>query len=313
MPKKKSRKSVLGGRGSTALITGLFALAGLVLFAISGWMWRSQHNNNPERAFWSMVNNSLSSPSVTKTVSLGEGSNEVTQVRHTSYSPQYISETLTDITETNESGVASTVRSRMISTMTNDYISYEKLDIPTVSGQPANVDDILNVWGVQEVHQEAKAALGSTTTEALINIIPFGDLLPKAREELVSFMRDNQVYRGIDEGVSRKIDGRDVIVYRLTVPTKQYAELLQRYAKALGFGEIGGLDPTVYTEENQTVVDVMIDKRTKQLTRVTYGDESRIEEYHSQGLRQMPSVPPQTVSFEELQNRLTASLQDLTQ
>lgn len=141
---------------------------------------------------------------------------------------------------------------------------------------------------------------------------PMGLLPSEKRNNLVDFIRENQVYSIDYNDVTKDVvDGRDVYVYEVSIPLQSYAAMLQKFSAALGsaFAEKASeINPSNYEGTQPIILKASVDKYSHRLIQVTSeGSIQTVETYKGYGItNQTFEIPTDVISADELQQRLYA-------
>lgn len=280
---------------------------GLVLFALAGVFWWRQIYLDPNRAFWGMINTSLSSPGVTKQVIQKTADNDMDQIVQLNFGSQNTAWARTTLSQKNPTGSAkSTVQTETIGTLQADYARYVSIDDSTKKpdGKKADFSKIVGIWGKNEAASGSKG--GRFLSESLLNIVPMANLTGSKRRELVSMMQKKHVYNYDAAKVETStVHGRRRYTYHIKLRPGDYVQILQTFAKDIGLGEVDGLSPEAYQNAPETAVDITVDAISRQLVSVNYDQgQQRTELYRGYGATSGQPLPAHTISLAELQDRL---------
>lgn len=306
MPKKKqSRKT---GRISSKLIISLVAVA-VVLFAVSGGLyWYKQVYQAPEQVFWGMLDNNLSTSSVTRHITQTPeqtGGSSVDQYTRLQMGSQNATKSAVTLSQGDGSS-QSIVKSESIGTQSNDYSRY--LSVQTEqkgsNGQPLDFSSILGIWGKTDDAEAGAAPQVSYYRQAYLgSVVPFAQLPAQARGDVVQNLRDSNVYEVDYSNVRHEQrEGQSVLSFPVKISPKSYVEQL---VKILGYTglDASGLDPSVYANARQIEATFYINPVSRQLVSVVYSGGQE-ETYSSYGLILPIDLPKDTIPFSELQQRI---------
>lgn len=287
----------------------LLIAAGVILLVISGWFWWSKVFNSPANVFNGMLARSLSTTSVTRHVvqnGSGSGQEEVTQLN---FGAQNFAHTETTVTQKDQTGQASTVVTESIGTPKADYARYVSIKTAqkSSSGKPLDYSQVVSVWGKSD--SSSASSTGGYFNQAILGIIPFGNLEPRERHALLNEIRQNNVYvTDYSKVQTKKVNERKVYVYTVSVNPQAYVRMLQDYAKDIGQGTVAGLDASSYAGAKAVSLQLTVDTISRQLVSIGYPGQaqanSRTEQYTGYGGLYHIELPVKTVSFSELQSRV---------
>ncbi len=285
-------------------LTALMISAGVLLLSASGWYWWQKVYTSPHDVFWSMINQSLSSASVTRS------SSDPSQVRTMNLTNRMqFNDDLRVLTKTELIQSGSTVTTESLLTPTENYVRYvsvNKTEVPegeiaeevpdfsTVVGQWARIDNQGDTSGNQ-----------SQLMESYFGPVLLGNFTGTQRRALVRMLQDNKAYE-VDYDSTKRIkeDGRDRLVYNAKLHPKGYVTTIIEYYKYLGLNN-QYLDPGQYENAQPVDVEITVDLHSRQMTKFMYAGEGARGEHFSGYGRQAPiAIPKDSISGEDLQNRL---------
>lgn len=282
------------------VLSSLIALA-LVIFAGSGWAWWHYIQSEPTKVFERMLETSMSTPSVTKTVTQKENDQKLEQIIQLSASPaaQVHSRNVLD------QGQA-VITTESIGNKANDFIRYENIqtDQKNSAGSSFDFSSVLSVWGKsgQDAETSGEAQLFNQT---ILGVVPMANLAATERHKLLDQIMKDGVYQVDYSKVRRAIkNGRPVYTYDVSVQPVAYITMLKSFAGALGLPQLEDVDPQQYANTPPLSFSFEIDVWSAQLAKVDYTDTGRSETYTAYGARTLIAEPENVVTLEELQSRL---------
>jgi hypothetical protein len=145
----------------------------------------------------------------------------------------------------------------------------------------------------------------SVFAEALFSSVPFAQLTPAQRQELVQFMKDNKVY-DVDYRGATVVEraGKQAYEYKATVNLPAYIETLKKVDAMMGLGQLETVDPAQYEGAAAAELTIVSSIDGRQLLEVTYPGTSRKETYSSYGARVNVPVPDTDLTRGELEQRV---------
>lgn len=282
------------------------AYAGLLLLMFSLTLWWTKVYTDPKRVFWAMLDNSLSTSSVTRNVKQQNQGNLLDQYIQLNLGTQSNARVITAISQ-GQGDSAAKVVTESIGTEKEDYTRYTEINTKETNaeGKPLNFDQIVNVWAKADAPQSGQQSNTRYFKEALLGVVPFADLDAGQRERLLKLMQEQGVFETDfgSTGQGRE-QGRRTYVYRVTVKPKPYITVLQAFTREIGLGAVEGLDQTNYEGAAPLELELAVDVLSRQLVRIVYGGNGRVESYSGHGLKTNIAIPTQTIPVSELQNRL---------
>lgn len=287
----------------------LFFATGIVLFALSGWMWWRNIYTSPERVFWGMVNTSLSTTGVNKHTEQDSNGAALVQDTQINLGANNQSHSIATIVQKGAQGDTK-VTTETIGTLGADYARYTNIEIPGASDEAKkNLQDVLNKWGKNEAQD--KEQTGRFLAQSVLNLgsnqpgIPFGYLSGSDREALIKQMKEKKVY-DVDFNLppTRKVEnGQNVYVYKVKIKVGPYVGLLQEYGNKIGLGDIG-LDANNYQDTPDISAEFAVNPVNRQLVAINYPDQNFKEVYSSYGAQTAVALPTSVVPISELQSKI---------
>jgi len=286
----------------------LLAVSASFFFIFSGWLWWTRLYQNPERVFHTMLANSLSTSSITRQVSQAADGNSLDQLIRLDLGTQNRSRIVSTLEQSAGSSQTS-VSTESIGTTDQDYSRYTRIQTnqKDADGETLDFSGVLNIWGESSPANSAGAGQARYLNEALLGIVPFGNLSSSERESLLTYINDNQIFKTDYNAVARTTqDGRSVYVYNVTIEPGSYIVMLQEFTKALGVDPVSGLDQQSYADAPQLQIAMSVDTLSQQLVKIVYAGGGRQESYSGHGLTEPIVLPEQTIPLDKLQSRLQA-------
>jgi hypothetical protein len=285
--------------------TVIFIALGVLIFAVAGWFWYQRIYGNPERVFWTMIENNLATQGSTRTVVQGSADGDSEQVIHLSFGGNTHTRGLTSIRQGGEN--SSLVRTETIGSHDADYVRYVELKPGgnKPNGQPYDFSAVLEKWGKTP---NTEGQQSNILLESLLGLVPVGDFNPAERRELLRMIREKDVY---DTDLTKvdvtRVNGRTLYTYKVSVNLQAYLEMMNEYVRMIGIDVGDGLDPTGYAGQSAQAV-FSVDKKSRRLATVNYSDGSRTETYGGYGVADTQPFPVESIDLSELQARLQAAL-----
>lgn len=286
---------------SVKFIVVLAVIVGVA--TLGAWMY---HNaSNPDRVFWGMVDRSLQTTAYTRHTQQKNASQSVDQILQTTTEPDQIvyAETVFE-----QSGVdAARAVTENIGTPTHDYVRYTSIATAQKNeeGDPLNFSSVLNIWGITESADESQTT-GQLYNQAVLGVIPIGNLNASQRKELIKTMRDQGAYEFKVTKTTRTWPfGRPNYTFSVTIKPVPYITALKQYASMVGLNHLEEIDPQQYASAGELAFDISVDGWTHQATMTTQGGGSKTELISGYNLKkQLPGPPQDTISVDELQTKL---------
>ncbi len=283
------------------------AAVGLVLLIINGYLAYTRVYLSPERRFWMAIENNLTTSSVvreTQTGGTGNLNSEKTRFTFGAQAAQNKISSASLKSATSESNVTT----QTVTTVKDQYIRYLNIfsSEKKESGDKYDFSKLENVWAMQP-RTTGKAAADSQRTayiQPLVTLVPFGNLTASSRDKIMDSLK--KVYVTDFKHVTyQDINDEKFIVYSVQVQTKKYVMALKQHFIASGLGEFAPLDPSAYPENAHVNAQFIINKKNNNLTAISFNNQS--EHYTDYGITNQITIPTNTITLDELQQRLQAA------
>ncbi len=277
-------------------------VATLALFAMSGLYWYRNVLTNPDRLLGDMLNKSLQTESLFRSVSQGTGRNSVSQDVYVAFSPKTISKSVSELKESSQAG-NTTVVTETLGTKTTDFVRYTGID---VQGNNPNQDfkSVLNVWGKKDSDPE-QGTRPTFLSEALFLVVPFGNLNPDQRSQLKNEIDRVNLYHYTKSTLDFE-NGRPIARYDMEIDPQSLITVLRKYVELTGVGNPQDLDPAAYEGAQAVRVEMKVDILSRHLKAVNFTDSDRRETYAGYNVPKEISLPNETITIDELQTKLQA-------
>lgn len=301
----KKKPTILKNRKNSRenlILGGVLALA-VALFAGSLWLWWTKSFTNADSVFQSMLENNLTSQSITRTIEQSEANGGVVQNIYVSFTaPEVISESKTVITEKNQDRSTTKVTTKSVGTSKADYVKYESAEGTEGLSLAGNLDNVLGVWGKRG--DDGGLQSPAFLNEAAFSVVPFGNLPTAQKNELMKLFADKDVYE-YTKAEKKFENGRYVYNYRVSLKPSGLIEVLKKYAELSGVGDSSQLDPANYEGAAAVALDFKVDIMSRQLLKIDYLSSGRVETIENRGLKRDVKIPGQTIPLDELQQRIS--------
>ncbi len=283
----------------------IFAVSGFI-FLVFGLLLTRNWHNNPERVFYAMINNSLSTSSLSRTINQEGSGQSLSQTLQVQTGENNTVTGMTLLTQ-GEGADKTKVVTESIGTPNEDYIRYKSIDTSQsgADGLPLDFSQVIDVWGQSRPDPSMKRG-GELFGEATLGVIPFGYIDSNQRKEFINEVKNLDVFEIDFSKVGRsKVDGRPVYTYSSQIRPDKYIKMLQLFGGFIGTSQLDSLDSETFTENPSFKVTLEIDVWSGQLRSTAFEDNTeRTETYTSYGLSRVVSVPSNSVPISELQQRL---------
>jgi hypothetical protein len=308
-PKRVGKNSTLGEKTAVkthSLLANIFGgrtvlkLIGIVvaIILIAGVIvWYKVVYANPDRVFWGMINNNLSTASVTKEIKQAGGSttnNEDTQLT-LSPTPQ-----VRDIKEISSSsnGTTSKIKIESIGTATDTYQHYVLIDQPAKNGKPKpDYSDVYKLWIKNSGNQQHETQLFNGV---VYDAVLFANMPAPERSKLIEYLQ-NAYHVDFANVIKDTNGGRKTYSYNVKVNLRNYAKAVNYYSKVLGLPNGGKLEPNNYKANDEIAISLKVDTLSRQLKQLQFLSSQSTESYVTYGIHADFQPPAHTVNYETLQ------------
>lgn len=292
-------------------VIAVMALA-VIMLGVSGWAWWTKIVINPERILSDAIANSLQTTSVTRQVVQDDGAQKVDQTTYLSFYPETITaETSTQLSQKGRQRQETTITTDTIGTKDVDFVRYSAVDGAENLPGAENFEKLIGIWAKKEA-DTAKGEQATFLNESLFSVIPVGNLDPADRQELLKLINQKGLYSY--KAAERRIDNyRPVYAYTLSVKPVDLIEVLGKYAQLTGAVDPQQFDPAPYANAPAVTLEVTVDIASRKITRISYGNTNRVENFSGYNLYRPVKLPEETITIDELQQRLQGGSDDASQ
>lgn len=281
-------------------------IAGAALLVLGVLLWCFKVSVGPERVFWATVNQGLATSAVTIQANQKSGSAEMHQTTQYSLGPNSMSHTLTHVQQG-----GTNVVNELIGTPTTDYTRYVSVhtDQKGKDGKPLNLSKVVGVWAKGDASNNAQlfsqGVLGVGLPLGGI-ALPIGNLDAGTRAKMVREIQNDVVYQVDFKKVTSKRDhGRLLYTYNVGIQPVSYAKLMQQFAQKMGLHDLDSLDPAQFKGQRATQMKLTIDVRAHHLVAAEVPANNARQAYTSYDIPSHFPFPKNTISVQELQQRLS--------
>ncbi len=283
---------------------------GMVLLVFSALFWWNKVSVDPQRVFWRMVNQSLSTSAATVQFSQDTNGTSVSQTVQYQTGPQALARSLTIVRQAN-----TTIKTETLGTPKANYIRYASIqtDQKTKSGKPFDASSLAGVWAKISPDASDPAGVSLLYHQAVLGTglpvgampIPLAALTSTARANLVREMRASLLYgSSLAKPKISHEHGRLLYTYDLTIPPIPYVRMMKDFAIDMGLPDFNQVDPNSYQGAQPIPVSVTVDAHAAQLAKVNLAGQY-VQTYSALGVPVQSSVPAHTVTQGVLQQRLS--------
>jgi hypothetical protein len=277
-------------------------LYGLLLLIASTAAWWQFIYLSPKHAFNDMLQNNLSTNSVTKNqLSTGNQKTSLQRV-NLQFGVQNAVRSLATVRSDAGSATTETIGMPNVA-----YVRYVNISDAQNS---RNYSNVTNVWA--KLAKDSSSALPQLFTQTLLDVtaaptLPVGYIDPSQRADMLAYIRDESVFVP-DYGhvTTTTINGRKSYVYPVSVKLAPYLRLMQQYAHIYGLKDLDKVSPSDYQSAAPVKLTVSVDRVSHEMVRVSLLSSGFNETYTDYGIAKDITVPTKTISADELQKRLGA-------
>lgn len=285
----------------------LFA-GGVVLLIISAIVWWTQVYENPYNVYWGMLNNSLTTSSVTKHVTEQTTASNLNQYIALNFGTKNFAFGRTVLTDS-----TSIVTTESIGTLQNDYVRYTGIQTTeqSTSKKKPNFSAVLGKWAKDDVsNSSVQTGSAPFLVQAMIglsggNIIPIANLPAQQRQNLIDLLHQSVVFDTAFDNVAKsKVGGRVMYTYAVNIEPVAYVAFEKVFASYVGIKSLQSVDPNDYQNDSPIAVELVVDAKSHRLAAIEYPGAKHTETYSSYGVPVTEVVPTKTISDAALQNLL---------
>lgn len=279
----------------------LLVVIGIAVLGASGLALFKKSYTSPERVFNRMLENSLSTGSVTKSSVIASEEQNVKQTTHLQTIPEARVHGLVEINQTGQGG--SYVKRESLVTPDTNFVRLVDVKTSQVgpSGKPFDFSSILGTWAQNPVDETANS-LSQLYGQNVA--VPYARLAAADRRALLNQIAQDGVYN-VDYSKVQKItrNGRTAYVYEVSIKPVGFIKMMKTVGQLVGVRDYAEVDPETYKEFPDVKFVMTVDALSGDLVEANYGDD-QLETYSGIGLRHIEQNPRDAVSTSELQQRL---------
>lgn len=294
-----TKKSVVSQK---VLLWGIMSLA-ILLFVVFAGVWYFKVHLSPERVFWSMINDTLSTSGISRTVvqtSPGGGSTEQSQLNFGVPTTVLVKKTIQD----SSSGPTSTVVIEGLGTDKADFQRYLKVDRLTADGKPLDYSPVYGLWIKTNESQGGTSTDSTILSQALLGAVLIGNLNPQDRKAVVQLLHNGAYEIDTNNVITTKVGNHKVYTYNVKVALNPYAKALVLYASTMGLASASTVNPSNYGPNDKLEMKISVDKMSRQLVRINYTNADIVENYGSHGIFHNIADPDKITPVKTFQQKL---------
>ncbi len=267
------------------------------------YMWYENIYSDEERIFYGMIEKSLATDSISRTIIQNEATRTEQQDYFLTFSPDPVVKSRSEVEQVDQNREKSIVETETIGTRDTDYIRYTNIVVPPNSQDTTDYNKVLGDWAYRSSDEE-KGQSAQFLNEAIFTFIPFGNFNQADRGELVKLIRDKEVYQLSKDGKIIYENGRPVYNVTVSIKPRSLVEVLKKYAEYTDIGDMSMLNPEQYDDQYSFSIQVKIDMLSRHLREIGYPGDVRKEVYQSYGLNRNIELPNDAITVEQLQQDL---------
>jgi len=265
----------------------------LLLLAVT---WCVKTYNSPGSVFWDMIDNNLSTRSITKHVVSDEAGTKSDQYTQISFGAQNFSHNVVTLTQ-NQGDTSTVIKTESIGTPSVDFSRYNSIETnrKNAAGQLPDFSKIRGIWGKNDTNTQY-------LSQAMFGVVPFANLNPAQRSKILKLMKDTKVY---DTAFDKVTTQNGNYVYNVSLNPLPYIKLLKELSKVTGITVLADVNPDTYQNAPSVKLMFTVSKYSHQLKDIKYTDEQGLEEsYESHGILSSIQIPGNTIPINELESRV---------
>ncbi|HSX29363.1 MAG TPA: hypothetical protein VLE73_02265 [Candidatus Saccharimonadales bacterium] len=277
-------------------------VVGVLLLLVTACLWAYKQAIDPERVFWNAIDRGMRTTGVTIKAEQNNGGSTMKQTLQYSLGADNRSYARTTLTQP-----GTIVVNEMIGTPTTDYTRYASIttDQKGKDGHKLDFSKILGVWAKSSQRQLfSQAALGTGLPLGGM-VVPVASLSPDLRDNLMRQIREQEVYSTDFSKVTKQhANGRLQYAYDVKIKPMAYARLMKSFAQGIGLHDLDQLDPNRFNTQQDLRVRLTVDVVSHHVVTAALPAGNYTQTYHSYDVPVGVQLPSNTISFDELQNRL---------
>jgi hypothetical protein len=290
---------VFGGRTVLKLAGTLLA----VLIIAGTIFWYKAIYADPEHVFWGMVDNNLSTPSISKEIlqtGNAAASKEQTQL---SFTPSPVVRDIKDVVSQNSEN-SSHIKIESIGTPADTYQHYVLIDQSSKTGKSKHdYSKVYSMWLKNSGNPQGDTQLFNNT---IFSAVLFGNQTPQQRANTTKKLRD-AYHVNLSSVKKASSDGRKTYTYDVKIRLQNYSKAVNFYTQSLGLPNSSQIKSDNYKPTDEAAVKFSVDVLSKQLRKVEYVSNGTNETYTTYGIKPSFKPPTHTVGYQTLQKAVEAA------
>jgi len=287
--------------------TGAISIGGVLLVILCSWLWWTNIRQNPNRVFWDMISNNLSTEGVTHISEQQAQGLSVAQYTQLSFGQHPKARALTVFKQN-----GNTLSTEQVSDSNADFVRYQQISLPhSSSKKQLNTNTVLGKWAKLQAGQNlGQQATSGLFQQSLLDILPIANLSPQQRDDMVQYMHDQSLFTYDAKLVKKdKIQGKTVYMYAVSIKPDAYVRVMQKFESIVGASAYKSIKSTDYKGQKPLSIVVAVDARSHNLSQVYDVARQRTERYEGFGITDTTAMPTATITTTQLTQRLAQLLQ----
>lgn len=273
-------------------------LLGVILFAVSGYIWWNQIVTNPSRVFWNTLDKNLSTNSVVRSIEFEQQGSASKNVTAVSLLGEANAQTVNAITDMYKNSVTT----ETILTPNATYTRILDVDSEAEIAQ-SKLSGLFASWAKEDLTGDVASADLIAAIAGNVPSFPVAQLSKEQRSKIMTYVRDNKVFEFNQNEIKKTTkDGRKVYEYTVTIHPESYIAMMKLIGEMTGINEHESIDPSLYKDQAPVTETISIDVMSRRVLSVVDGS-GVTEKYSSYGTIRAMDLPKDTITFEELQQR----------
>lgn len=301
---KKPRSTAAKPLFSSAALKAA-AISGVVILGVGVVLWWQFVYTDEQLVFEGMLEETLNTRSVTKTVSQETGNQSLQQTNRLQFGANTAVVGRTRIEQTGEA--AAKVVTEEVGTPDRDYVRYTTIETTERDNENQELDfqDVLGVWGVSEA-MPGQPSQGESFGEAMLGVIPFANVPASERQEILALALEGGAYKVDYLGMTSETEnGRPVYTYPVLLQPEPYIDYLKAVASASGIDHLDQLNSADFRGVPEIRFTVRVDVISRQPIEFRFaGDTDREEAIENFGIIRPIDIPTAAIPAQELQQRI---------
>lgn len=298
--KKPTKTGIIKAVKSTKFLVSMMVILALGGFGYSGYYWWVNNFMDKNDIFYGMLDKSLNTSSVLRTVKQKDSGRTEQQSVYLRYAPGVVFNSKSSLEQVDQNRNLSKVSTESFANKNGDYIRYTDISISNTPNDQADYTKLLNTWAKRSDNTNEGSQF---LNEAAFTFVPFGNFSDEIRAGMIAKLREKNVYELSSEKIVFE-NGRPIYTALASISPRSFVDVMRDYAKETGIGNLDQLDPDQYDPKNSFTIQIKIDVISRHLKQIDYPTGDRSEIYEAYGLFREVNEPKSYISIEELQSRL---------